>query len=409
MAEPQQRLAPWILLAVPVLLPFGRLSELPLLIAAALGLIDFLRRRIDLRDAAPRMASLLFLAYWLPELISAPDSHAPQKTWREVAVDLRYLPFLWFCAPTLGAPAAQRKLLSGMAALMALWLVDAGMQAASGWSIGGAMSADRLSGMFGADDLKLGGVLACLSPFLMCALWAAPWWWRLAAVAALITIVLLAGARAAWVNLALLLAALAWSQWRSWRRLGIATLLLGLTATTIGGIAYRVSERFAARIERTQAALTTDFRGLDHALAGRLTIWRTSLDIIEAHPLNGVGARAFRMAYPQFAAADDPWLRDPGGALHAHQWVLEVLAETGVLGLLCWIGAIALMIDRWRRAPPTARAAAWPAGLALAVCLFPFNTHYALYSSVWGGLIIWLMGVYAGAISSRGAPATAQS
>ena len=55
-----------------------------------------------------------------------------------------------------------------------------------------------------------------------------------------------------------------------------------------------------------------------------------------------------------------------------------------------------------------ARARARPALLALAATLFPFNTHLALYSTFWGGLVLLLAGLYAGALYGRDRPAQAR-
>src|SRR5690606_24475831 len=102
------RLRVGLLLAVPALLPFGSAAELPLFVAALLGLVAYLRGRIDPRAPAPRLALLLFLAYWLPELLSAFDSVAPRKSWTEVAADLRFLPFLGFAVLALDEARAVR-------------------------------------------------------------------------------------------------------------------------------------------------------------------------------------------------------------------------------------------------------------------------------------------------------------
>src|SRR5690606_3540510 len=121
----------------------------------------------DPRARAPRLALLLFLAYWLPELLSAFDSVAPRKSWTEVAADLRFLPFLGFAVLALDEARAVRGFCAGLAWLLAFWLGDALLQAATGWSLGGANAGDRLSGIFGDDNLKLGGVAAALAPFLL--------------------------------------------------------------------------------------------------------------------------------------------------------------------------------------------------------------------------------------------------
>jgi O-antigen ligase len=119
-----------------------------------------------------------------------------------------------------------------------------------------------------------------------------------------------------------------------------------------------------------------------------------------AHPVNGVGVRGFRVAYADHAAADDPWLRPEqgGAALHPHQVLLELFAETGVPGLLAWLLAAAVAIRAWRLADPATRERALAPALALAAMLFPLNTHFAFYSSFWGLLFWWLLALYATAL-----------
>jgi len=169
------------------------------------------------------------------------------------------------------------------------------------------------------------------------------------------------------------------------------------------------SDKLRERVERTGAALAGDPAGVDHALSGRLPIWSTALRMAAAHPVNGVGVRGFRDAYPRYAASDDPWLADGdhGAGYHAHQLVLEVLSETGVLGLLCWIGGAALAWRAWRFAPPEARERARAPAMALGVTVFPFNTHLAFYSTFWGGLTLLLAALYAGSLLAGGRPAAA--
>ena len=50
---------------------------------------------------------------------------------------------------------------------------------------------------------------------------------------------------------------------------------------------------------------------------------------------------------------------------------------------------------------PQARERARPAMLALAVTVFPFNTHLAFYSTFWGGLTLLLAALYAGSLLAR--------
>jgi O-antigen ligase len=273
------------------------------------------------------------------------------------------------------------------------------VQAFTGVSLGGRMGSDRLSGVFGDDNLKLGGVVAALSPLLLAH--AQHRYGLLGVFVAgvlLAGVILLAGARAAWLVYGLVL--LGWCLRPFAVGAGRALLLglaLVLAGMAVGYGAYRLSPHFADRLDRTWLLTSPESGDLDHALAGRLPIWRTAAAMAQAHPINGVGVRGFRHAYLDHAAADDPWRRD-GGAMHPHQLLLELSAETGVIGLVGWLlGALLLLRVAWR-APPARRLRAWPPLLALAATCFPFNTHYAVYSSWWGLFLWWLIALAVAAL-----------
>lgn len=290
---------------------------------------------------------------------------------------------------------------------MGLWCLDALLQALTGVSLGGNGTVDRLSGIFGDDNLKLGGAVAALSTF---GLWFG--WTRagvrglVIALVPLVVVVLLAGARAAWLMLAITFALVCWRALGPRRGL-LAAAAAMLVAVAAGVASYAMSPRFAARVDRTAAALAGDSEAIDHALSGRLPIWHTALAMGAAHPFNGVGVRAFRYAYPEHAAPDDPWVQaDSGqGAMHAHQLLLEVWSETGALGLLAWLLGAVCAWRGWRAAPAAARHRAAPAAYALCAMLFPLNTHYAVYSSFWGLLLITMLGLW---LALLAAPDTAE-
>ena len=93
-----------------------------------------------------------------------------RRALRESLLDLRYLPFLWLVAMAVANERGRRLTFGGIAVIVLLWTLDGAVQALTGWSLGGHAEAERVSGIFGADNLKLGPTLAVLSPF---ALWAA--------------------------------------------------------------------------------------------------------------------------------------------------------------------------------------------------------------------------------------------
>lgn len=383
-----------------------------------LGLSRFRNGTQLLSNPAWALTSVLFFAYWTPELVSAVDAIDPARALREAAVDLRYLPFLWLVAAAVADTRGRRTTFTGLAVIIGVWTVDALVQAASGSSplfsmidaVKHAISGhgmcspeemqyvDRLSGVLGPCNLKLGQVLASLSPFLLFAggrrLGMVGWLFAAAAVG---VVLVLAGSRASWITYAL---ALAMSGWRllGWKKL---LLVFAIGAVTVGALTAGVPQ-VRERIARTAHALNADVEGVDSALSGRARIWSAALCMVREHPLNGVGARGFREAFPACDPAPGQIAAWGGGpALHAHQLVLEVLSETGAFGLLMWLAGVALAWRAWRFADARARERARPAMWALVVTVFPLNTHLAFYSTFWGGLTLLLAALYAGSLLAR--------
>lgn len=374
---------------------------------------------LPLDRCAAWLVAVLFAGYWLPELLSLPDALDRPRALKEVLADLRYLPFLAGVAIAVRGPAGRRQVGLGLAGVAALWTLDALAQVLAGASplfaaldaarqalAGGplcpaqaALAAGRVNGVFGACNPKLGQALAVLAPFLLAAAArrGAAAWCGTALVAG--AVVALAGARAAWVMYALVLLG------SGWHALG-ARRLLAFAAAALLGLAclYLAAPPLRERVAQTTLALQGG--GLDAALAGRVRIWQGAACMAAAHPLNGVGVRGFRVAWPACDPAPEQapaW--GGGGAYHAHQLLLEVLSETGALGLLLWLGAAWAAWRAWCGAGADVRRQARPAALALGVAVFPLNTHLAAYSSFWGGVLLLLAGLYAGALHGGGGAA----
>ncbi|MCF7750336.1 O-antigen ligase family protein [Bacillus subtilis subsp. subtilis] len=417
------RWAPWWVLAFVALWPLPGIAEGVLVLGALYAAVRMVQLRMQgkqhlLSSPAWALTSILFLGYWLPQAFSAFDAIDPATAWRKTAAGLRYLPFMWLVAIAVATPQRRSLTLGGIAVIAALWTLDALAQATFGnsalfWSLdqlkvlvsghglcnaAEVAAVDRLSGVLGPCNLKFGQVLASLSPFLLfaAARRAGLWGWGLA-TAAVGVVLVLAGSRAAWLTYALVVA------YSGWRLLGaralIGCLALGLVAAVAIGLG---SHQVRERVARTAMAWEGDGDGVNQALSGRAQIWAAAACMIAGHPVNGVGARGFRDAYPgcnPAPQAQEVWGEGP--ALHAHQIVLEILAETGVLGLLLWLAAAAQAWRAWRFAPLPARERARPAMLALAVTVFPLNTHLAFYSTFWGGLTLLLAALYAGSLLAK--------
>ena len=393
-----------VVLAVVVLLPVGRTSELPIAIGALAAIVLLAQRRIDRGDAAIRLPLILFACYALPALISGAAPVAPARTWSTVASILRFLPFAVFATWALGDARTWKALVATIAAVVSLWVIDAYAQMLTGYSLAGAAEAERLSGIFGAGNLKLGPVLAVLSPFVLVAARDALGWRGLAVAFVFLAVpILLAGSRAAWLMYALVAVVVAWREARNKRTFALAVGVAVVVAGIATGIALRDSPGFDARIGRSLLALGGTESAVDVASAGRLSIWRTAIGMWKAHPLTGVGVRGFRYAYPGYAAPQDKFVDTASdtGASHAHQIVLEVLSETGVIGLLFWIAGAVFAVRAWLRADARTRDRAFAPALALVAMCFPINTHLAFYSAWWGLLFWWLLALYCAALAAE--------
>jgi O-antigen ligase len=119
------------------------------------------------------------------------------------------------------------------------------------------------------------------------------------------------------------------------------------------------------------------------------------------HPVNGVGVRAFPQAYMVYAGEGDIHIAKSGGksgATHAHNVVLEVMSDTGSIGLAGLLAALLFAIRSWRQTTPAQRQEAFPFMLAIALILFPLNSHFAIYGTYTSSLVWFLLGLWASTI-----------
>ncbi|MBC7657339.1 MAG: O-antigen ligase family protein, partial [Frankiaceae bacterium] len=170
--SPGFRWTPYVVLAFVALWPAVGPAEAVLSLGALASLAILAVRRFNngtalLSREAWALITALFFCYWLPEFFSAFDAVDGGRAWREVLLDLRYLPFLWLTAIAVGPRQGRRIVFVGLGVITLFWSLDGVAQAITGVSLGGANSSDRQSGIFGADNLKLGLVLATLSPFAL--------------------------------------------------------------------------------------------------------------------------------------------------------------------------------------------------------------------------------------------------
>src|SRR5690625_4909592 len=160
------------------LLPVGRSSELGTLLCLVGTIALFVRAPHALKThRGARLLLWLWAAYRGAALISAPDALEAGRSWLSMAGYIRYVPLGLYACFAIRSQARLKTLVDAVAVVVALWTLDAWVQAFTGWSLGGQAQAVRVTGIFGADDIKLGSGVAVLASF---GVWGVleRWGWR---------------------------------------------------------------------------------------------------------------------------------------------------------------------------------------------------------------------------------------
>jgi len=216
--------------------------------------------------------------------------------------------------------------------------------------------------------------------------------------ALLLGAVMIAGMRAGWLTMALVLATyMLLLLKRENRELRRTVFAIPALAVIVLAVSYFASPLFQERLNVTRAFTLGEEQTLDVSSMERVSIFQTALKMYREHPVNGVGVRAFPAAYLVYAAPGDVHIEKSGGrsgATHAHNVVLEVMADTGSIGLLGLIAAIVFVMRQRRRTTPAERWEAFPYALALFLILFPLNSHFAIYGTYTSSLIWYLVGLW---------------
>ncbi len=408
------KVVPWLVIISLALFPVGRSAEIPLALLALVGLKVFWEMiRGRHREKSQLLFSFFFLCLWLPIVFSVPDSYKLSKTSSLIIEYLRFflagLAIIRYCINSNTLKLINRCCLI----ILSFWIFDGLVQFFFGADLFGYVaSPQRLNGIFG-HKIKLGLFLAAYSSFLISLLYNKKYI-ILSVLLNLagIVVLLLAGSRAGWIMYSVILTVFFAYKWRNnLKMFAISLGIILLSSLAAGTALYYNSHGFAARIDTTLQVFNGDEKSVDEAISLRLPIWRTAVSMIKAHPINGVGARAFRYAYPSYAKEGDIFLKmnfvENGqkiGALHSHQMELEVLSETGLIGGILFLAAMAILIWYWFSRSQSQKYHMLPYALGVCAIFFPFNTHFALYSSAWAQVIFWFIPLYfaAGSIDAAG-------
>lgn len=156
--------------------------------------------------------------------------------------------------------------------------------------------------------------------------------------------------RGAWLAFAAALAVMAFALPRK-TRTGAALIGVGAAAFALlwssGRLPASIVDRLSSFTQETLAI--SDVRGVtitpeNYAVIERLAHWQAAVNMATARPLTGVGFGGYEAAYADFSLMN--WEMALG---HAHNYYLNVFAETGIIGLASYLALWSLVIwMTWR-------------------------------------------------------------
>lgn len=128
------------------------------------------------------------------------------------------------------------------------------------------------------------------------------------------------------------------------RRIPYLGLMIGLGAVMAATVLFF-----------TWGDLQNQLKNIDESMGPRRIIFGGALNIFADHPILGGGPGSFRLLFPEYRAPDYHLHRVSNLTLYSHNWVLDLLAETGVLGAVAYLafllGVFYLGYKSLRRCP----------------------------------------------------------
>ena len=150
--------------------------------------------------------------------------------------------------------------------------------------------------------------------------------------------VIMSWSRGAWLSLGvstLIVAILLPKRW--WQSMAIAGSIIGIVGLLWFSGKFPASIRDRINSSTEELFTFNDVRAVDitsdnYAVVERLAHWQAALDMARYNPWLGVGIGNYEVVYDDYRLIN--W-DEPLG--HAHNYYLNVLAETGIIGAFCYI------------------------------------------------------------------------
>lgn len=345
----------------------------PIVAAGAWRLLTYGR----LRAIPPEFIALLAFAGWSgASVLWSMNEH---ETVKRAITNAQLVTFLWLGWQTIRSERELRAILSGFVVGCVLLVALTWKNYLAGdYYSWGRFSADGFDpndmSVYLAIGIPMASYLALASPLRRDLLW-------LICLPMAFSGLALSGSRAGLLSMGVAVASLLiWVSRRNATALGGVLALIGAGLTLGAGLAP--AENWSRLISVRDEVTGT--------MGARTDIWHAGFALLEQHPIAGVGAGAFPDAVIP--------------AIHmrivAHSTPLSISVELGLIGLVLFLAAIALLLWGVRWSGLDQRTLAW--SLVLTVGVGTASLSWEAYKPMW---LIFLLGAVLGAERSGREPA----
>ncbi|MBN2170054.1 MAG: O-antigen ligase family protein [Candidatus Krumholzibacteriota bacterium] len=163
------------------------------------------------------------------------------------------------------------------------------------------------------------------------------------------------------------------------------SMLRGRSLGRMGRWALIVPAVLVMMLVGSQVLLTRqdakDFSGQDESVQLRYRAWEAGIAMLKSSPVWGKGSGRFVEFSDEYGAPI---------AINAHNTEVKVAAETGLLGLTCYLGILLAAYRslwrswrRYRRIKPGGPEQMWAEALGISLIGFTFNTQFSVKAHEW--------------------------
>ena len=396
----------WLLpLLFLVFLPFNTINNIILLLLVISGIIYLISNfKETVSDKRFRIFLFLFICIYIPMVASLPDAINFDESFRKVLSFFLYVFIGLSVISILKDHKAKDLFLFGIGILLTLWTIDALWQYLSGRNLlGFPYEQGQLRGIF-YPKYRIGIVMSIFSSIYFEFLRRSQDKFSLSWVMLVpfISVIILSGNRTSWFTLflSIVLYLVYFIHAGFYKQINLKSLIYGaLTIITIiisihiikPSAFHNAKSLFISRLSSIEynPQDTKKYNALEH----RVEIWESGLRIASIHWINGIGVRGFRyINQKQYIDNKQSIISERTSmSTHPHQITLEILVETGVIGVIGYIIFWVILFKILLQTRSTKEGIrCWPWFICVIVSIFPLNMHKAFYGH-FSSTIIWVL------------------